>query len=111
MRGMIALALAGALGACSLAGSRDALAEQTIADHCGACHTVPGVARARGRVGPDLGEVHRQQVIGGRLSNNRPNMIRWITHAQDIAPGSAMPNIPLSDAQAGAVADYLYSLD
>jgi len=111
VRGLIALA-ALPLAACGHAGGASAdLARQTIADHCGACHTVPGVAQARGRVGPDLRGIGKQQIIAGTLPNSRANMIRWITHAQSVSPGSVMPDIPLTAAQAQAVADYLYSLD
>jgi cytochrome c1 len=87
------------------------LAKAVIGAHCGACHEVPGVRTARGRVGPSLAGIGKRQIIAGKLANSRPNMVRWITHAQSIAPGSAMPDIPLSQQQANAVADYLYTLD
>ncbi len=111
MRGLIAVLLL-PLAACN--GGDDAgrrLAKQTIAAHCAACHTVPGVAQATGTVGPGLAGIGRRQVIAGTLPNSRPNMLRWITHAQTISPGTAMPDIPLTPKQAQAVADYLYSLD
>ncbi|WP_305098017.1 c-type cytochrome [Croceibacterium aestuarii] len=112
MRKLVALALI-PLAAC--AGGRDddttELAKQVIADHCGLCHTVPGVIQAHGKVGPNLEGIGRREVIAGKLPNSRPNLLRWITHAQTIAPGSAMPDIPLTPEQANAVADYLYSLD
>jgi mono/diheme cytochrome c family protein len=111
MRRLIALALL-PLAACGHAGGPNAaLARQTIADHCSACHTVPGVAQAKAQVGPDLAGIGKQQVIAGRLPNSRENMIRWITNAQSVSPGSVMPDIPLTPDQAQAVADYLYSLD
>ena len=86
-------------------------AKQVISDRCAACHSVPGVPGATGRVGPPLDMVGGQQLLGGRLVNNRANMMAWITHAQTIDPGIAMPDIPLSQRQARAVADYLYDLD
>ncbi|WP_423141752.1 c-type cytochrome [Parablastomonas sp. CN1-191] len=111
MRGVIACCL-GALAVAGCArGARDELARQTIAANCGACHTVPGVGTARGKVGPSLAGIGSRQVIAGRLPNSRANMLHWITHAQSVEPGSVMPDIPLTPAQAGAVADYLYSLD
>ena len=82
-----------------------------IATHCGACHTVPGVAGANGRVGPSLAGVGRQQILAGHFPNNRTNMVRWITHAQTMLPGDAMPDTDLTPAEAQAVADYLYTLD
>ena len=114
MRRLIALALL-PLAACDAHADAEAdttaLARQVIAEHCGICHEVPGVVQARGNVGPSLEGIGTRQVIAGRLPNSRENLIRWITHAQSISPGSAMPDIPLSPQQAGAVADYLYSLD
>jgi len=111
MRRLIVLAPL-ALAACAAdPPHRDAMARAAIADHCGACHRVPGVAQATGRVGPDLAGIGQQQVIAGQLPNSRANMMLWITHAQLVSPGSVMPNIALSPAQADAVADYLYSLD
>ena len=112
MRALIACCLAAlGLGGCSHPEARDEVARQVIAAHCGACHTVPGVGTARGKVGPNLAGVGARQVIGGKLPNSRANLLRWITHAQSVSPGSVMPNIPLTQAQAEAVADYLYSLE
>ena len=82
-----------------------------IAARCGACHTVPGVAGANGRVGPSLAGISRQQVLAGHFPNNRANMVRWITHAQAMLPGDAMPDTGLTPTEAEAVADYLYTLD
>jgi len=109
MRAVIAFALL-PLAACAQADDHR-LARRVIAAQCGACHTVPGVATAKGEVGPDLSGIGQRQLLAGRLPNSRPNLIRWITSAQSISPGSAMPNIPLTPEQAGAVADYLLSLD
>lgn len=90
---------------------RHALAKAVIARHCAACHSVAGIGSATGRTGPVLDRIGSQQIIGGRLTNSRENMIAWITHAHTIAPGGAMPDIPLSRHEAGAVADYFYALD
>ncbi len=113
MRKLIGLLLALPLAACGSGADDDTteLAKQVIAGHCGLCHTVPGVVQAQGRVGPNLAGIGKQQVLAGRLPNSRGNMLLWITHAQTISPGTAMPDIPLTPQQANAVADYLYSLD
>lgn len=110
MRKLIVLSLL-PLAACGCAPGDHDLAKAEIGEHCGACHTVPGVRTARGQVGPDLAGIGQQQVIAGKLPNSRPNMILWITHAQSVTPGSAMPDIPMSQKDAEAIADYLYSLD
>jgi mono/diheme cytochrome c family protein len=98
-------------GACQREGHEEQLARAVIATHCSACHTVPGVANAVGRVGPALDRIGNQQLIAGRLPNSRANLAWWIGHAQEVAPGVAMPDLALSERQAGAVADYLLRMD
>ena len=82
-----------------------------IAERCGACHVVPGVAGANGRVGPSLEGIGRRLVIAGRFPNRRPDLVAWISRPQSLLPGSAMPDTGLTPAQAEAVADYLSTLD
>ena len=38
-------------------------------------------------------------------------MVRWIRDAPSLSPGTAMPAMPVSDAQARDIAAYLYTLD
>jgi cytochrome c2 len=82
-----------------------------IAARCGACHIVPGVPGATGRVGPSLAGIGRQQILAGHFPNSRENLVRWIRTPQAMLPGNAMPDTGLSPAEADAVADYLYTLD
>lgn len=93
------------------AGDRYAEAKQIIAAQCAACHTVPGVAGAVGTVGPSLKGIARQQIIAGKLPNSRANMMRWLMHPQQVAPGNAMPEMGLTPDQARKVAAYLFTLD
>lgn len=77
---------------------------------CGACHEIPGVAGARGTVGPPLDGFARRKLVAG-VAPNRPSvLIEWVRAAPDIAPETAMPHLPLSDDQARDVAAYLYTL-
>ena len=99
-----------ALAACHGAG-RYAEAKALIASHCAACHTVPGVPGAAGKVGPSLAGVAGRQIIAGRFTNNRTTMVRWIMHPQQMAPGTAMPEMGLTQDQATQIAGYLYTLD
>jgi cytochrome c len=105
MRALILLAPA--LAACQQQNETTRL----IADRCGACHIVPGVAGANGRVGPSLAGIGRQQIIAGNFPNSRPAMTAWISRPQSLLPGNAMPDTGLTPEQAAAVADYLYTLD
>ncbi len=82
-----------------------------IAANCAACHRVPGVARATGRVGPSLAQISRQQIIAGHFANTPDEMMRWIEHPQAMLPGDAMPEMGLSREQARKIVDYLYTVD
>ena len=109
---LIALAALLMLGACHGGGGDEhAAAKALIATHCAACHTVPGVASAVGRVGPSLAGIARQQIIAGKYENDRGTMVRWLMHPQAMLPGTAMPEMGLTQAQATTIADYLYTLD
>lgn len=88
-----------------------AQAKALIASHCAACHVVPGVASAIGRVGPSLAGIAKQQVIAGKYANNPLTMQRWLMHPQALQPGSAMPDMGLTADQARIIASYLYTLD
>jgi cytochrome c2 len=105
MRALILLAPA--LAACQ----QQTATTRLIAERCGACHIVPGVAGANGRVGPSLAGIGRQQIIAGHFPNSRPALTAWISRPQSLLPGDAMPDTGLTPDQAAAVADYLYTLD
>ncbi len=77
---------------------------------CGACHAVPGVSGADGKVGPALEQVGSQIYIAGMLRNNPANLRRWIEHPQSIVPGNVMPDIPMTDDQASKIVAYLETL-
>ncbi len=49
-------------------------------------------------------------MIAGELPNTPDNLIRWIENPPSIEPGTAMPNLGLSDKQARDAAAYLYTL-
>jgi cytochrome c1 len=77
---------------------------------CGACHTIPGIHDARGRVGPPLMFFGDRTYIGGEVPNTPANLVRWIRSPQSIESGTAMPNLGLTEQQARVVAAYLYTL-
>ena len=85
--------------------------KQLIANYgCGACHTIPGVRGARGLVGPPLIKFARRTYIAGEVPNTADFLIRWIEVPQAIEPGTAMPNLGVSEGQARDIAAYLYTL-
>lgn len=78
---------------------------------CGSCHTIPGIARADGLVGPPLTRFGARSYIAGQLPNNADNLRRWITDPQRVEPGTAMPNLGVSAVDAADIVAYLYTLD
>ena len=77
---------------------------------CGSCHDVPGVRGARGMVGPSLAHWSERRIVAGYVPNDPAHLITWLTVPQSIAPGSAMPNMGVSDGEARDMAAYLYTL-
>lgn len=77
---------------------------------CGMCHVVRGTT-ATGKAGPDLTHFGaRRSVAAGTLSMSRGAVQGWITQPQALKPGSMMPAMPLSPADADAVSRYLLEL-
>lgn len=82
-----------------------------MANGCAGCHTITGVPGAHGLVGPRLDATLATKVyVGGVLSNNPENLIRWIRAAREINPHTAMPSTGISEREARDVAAYLYAL-
>jgi cytochrome c2 len=77
---------------------------------CGSCHTIPGIRGADGKVGPPLVDWSERGYIAGELPNSGPNLVRWITDPKGVEPGTAMPDLGVSDAQARDIAAYLFTL-
>lgn len=76
---------------------------------CGACHQIPGIPGARGRVGPSLKGVAGRIMLAGEISNSPANMTLWVQHPQLVEPGTDMPELGMSDQEARDIAAYLYT--
>lgn len=84
--------------------------ERAIGRHgCGACHVIPGVAEASGRVGPSPRAFARRSMIAGRLTNDPDNLKLWVRSPQHVSPGTAMPEQPMSERDAADIAAFLYT--
>jgi cytochrome c len=82
-----------------------------IANHgCSACHRIPGIDQASGRVGPPLEGFGRRAYIAGRLPNRPAMLTMWVRDPTAIDPRTAMPAVGLSESEARHVAAYLYTL-
>lgn len=74
---------------------------------CAACHEIAGVAWPKGRTGPSLIGFDDVGVIAGALPNSPANLAAFVRNAPAAKPGSTMPAMPLSPAEARDVAAFL----
>jgi putative membrane protein len=120
--GLLAAACLGAMSACREPGDEHEMSraltggdarrgeEQIRRFGCGACHVIPGVAGARGLVGPPLTGVANRVYIAGVLTNTPDNLVRWIMTPQGVDSLTAMPNLGVGERDARDIAAYLYTL-
>lgn len=94
------------------AGAADVERGRRLAEryHCGTCHEIPGVPAARGRMAVSLAGFGRRSYIAGRLPNEPQLLERWLIDPAALVPGTAMPAMGVSPADARAMAAYLRSL-
>ncbi|HET8655447.1 MAG TPA: c-type cytochrome [Longimicrobiaceae bacterium] len=81
-----------------------------VAYGCGSCHMIPGIEGADGLVGPPLIHFGSRVYIAGEVTNTPEHLLAWIEAPQAIEPGTAMPNLGVSEAEARDIAAYLYTL-
>ena len=84
--------------------------EMTRQKGCPTCHIIPGIAEAKGLVGPPLGHFASRIYVGGVVPNTPDNLVAWIMDPPKIHPLSAMPATGVSEAEARDIAAYLYTL-
>jgi len=77
---------------------------------CGSCHAIPGVPASRGQVAASLEAFGQRSYIAGRLTNAPDTLARWIESPQSLVPGTLMPSMGVSPADARDMAAYLSSL-
>jgi cytochrome c2 len=78
---------------------------------CTGCHAIPGVPGPDSNVGPPLDGIARRSYVGGVLANTPDNMVRWLRDPAGADPGTAMPDVGVTEADAKDIAAYLYTLD
>jgi cytochrome c1 len=76
---------------------------------CSACHVVPGITGASGAQGPSLERFADRDKLAGGLANTFENTVKWILDPQAIKPGTAMPKVAATEAEARDMAAYLRS--
>ena len=78
---------------------------------CGSCHTIPGVDAARGQFAQSLKGWRKRSYIAGRLPNRADLLAQWIAAPQSLVPGTTMPSMGVSLADAQLMASYLFTLE
>lgn len=119
--GAVALAACGDTAPAGLPGGRQVPGgnvqqgrQAVIAYGCISCHSVPGVRSVGGvesHVGPPLRDFASRRFIAGSTPNTAENLVVWIQNPQAIRPGTAMPAVGVSEADARHIAAYLYEVD
>lgn len=120
MAGLIGAAALGGCGksdsdierqAAAMTGGQPVLGKAAIARYgCATCHTIPGIEGARGQVGPSLEGIAVRAYLAGKLPNTPPNLIKWIREPQEVQPGTAMPELGVTEQDGKDIAAYLYTL-
>lgn len=95
-----------------LPGGDPTLGQEAIVEYgCHTCHTIPGIPGANATVGPPLTDWADRQYIAGNLANTPDNLLRWIMDPQEIEPGTAMPDMGVTEEAARHIGAYLYTLE
>ena len=76
---------------------------------CGSCHHLAYVPKAVGLVGPPLDGIALRAMIAGKLGNSPENLQLWIRDPQSVTPGTAMPNLGVSERDARDISAFLYT--
>jgi mono/diheme cytochrome c family protein len=77
---------------------------------CSTCHVIPGIVGAVSPVGPSLAGIANRKYLAGMLPHTPESMVRWLRSPQAVAPGSAMPDLGVSERDARDIASYLETL-
>ena len=75
---------------------------------CGACHVIPGIPGAVGRVGPALDSYASRPYVAGKFPNDPETLVRFMLDPPAMAPRTAMPAVPMDEDDARHIAAYLY---
>ena len=87
------------------------IGKQLVAQYqCGACHKIPDVPGAGGEAGPDLEKFGRLSYIAGGIPNVPPRLVAWLLDPPALKPGTAMPDVGLTEQEARHMAAFLYTL-
>lgn len=112
---IVLVSLSALMSACSPGSAVDASGTQRSAPDlmiqygCSSCHVIPRVPGAVGKVGPPLESLAQRSYLAGSLPNTPDNLRFWIMHPQHYRPGTAMPEMGVSEHDAREIASFLES--
>lgn len=93
-------------------GARAERGQRLLAQYqCTSCHAIPGVPGPRGRVGPALDKFGLRSYIAGEIPMRPDTLARWIEEPAALVPGTLMPDMGASAADARDMAAYLLALN
>lgn len=93
-------------------GGNAAQGKRLVAQYqCASCHAIPGVAAVKGGAGPPLDGFGRRSYIAGRIPNLPAALTQWLVDPPAMKPGTMMPSLGVSEADARDMAAYLYTLE
>lgn len=96
--------------AAATTGGDPARGQEKFVDYgCGSCHSLKRVPRATGMVGPPLDGIAVRAIVGGKLGNSPHNLQRWIRDPEGVTPGTAMPDLGVSERDARDITAFLYT--
>jgi cytochrome c len=76
---------------------------------CPTCHVIPDVPGAVGKVGPSLYALAQRSYLAGALPNTPQNLQQWVMHPQHFRPGTAMPEMGVTQQSSQTIAEFLES--
>jgi len=74
---------------------------------CAACHRIKGIDWPQGELGPSLIDYDDVGPIAGALPGTPANLAAFVRNAPAVKPGSTMPPMPVTPAEARDIATYL----
>lgn len=77
---------------------------------CVSCHSIPGVPGATVYIGPPLDNWAERHFVAGTHPNKVDNLVAFLLDPQATRPGTAMPDVGLTEEDAAHIAAYLYTL-
>lgn len=77
---------------------------------CTACHFIPDTEGPHGTEAPGLQLWQNRAFVAGAAPNEPEYVISFLMDPDSIQPGSAMPQLGISEEEARHIAAYLYTL-